>query len=64
MKRALRSVTCLTLLAACSSSSSGGAGNGTSSGSSGGGPTITEHGVVYDYGTVLASPGPSRPWRA
>lgn len=57
MKRALRSVTCLAFLAACSSSSSGSPGNGSSSGSSGGssGPTITEHGIVYDYGTLLTS---------
>jgi hypothetical protein len=45
----------LILLASCSSGSSGTPGDGSSSGGSSGGPTVTEHGVVYDYGTLLAT---------
>ncbi len=57
-------VTCLFVLAACSSSSAGpppaetgdDAGGGSSSGGGeGGAATITEHGIVYDYGTLLSS---------
>jgi hypothetical protein len=64
--RRVLSVTCSLVLAACSSSSAGpppgetGDDGGTSSssgggGGEGGGATITEHGIVYDYGTLLSS---------
>jgi hypothetical protein len=47
------SATCLILLAACSSSSSGT--GGAQGGGGGTGPTVNEHGKVYDYGTLLAT---------
>jgi hypothetical protein len=60
--RALTPATCLILLAACTSNSPapGGAPPGDDAGSSsggddsGGGSTVTEHGIVYDYGTLLS----------
>ena len=50
---ALTPATCLVLLAACSSSS--GTASAPGGGSSGAGATVTEHGIVYDYGTLLAT---------
>lgn len=50
---ALTPATCLILLAACSSSSSGPAQG--QSGDDSGGPTVNEHGIVYDYGTLLST---------
>jgi hypothetical protein len=58
------SVMCLTVLAGCSSSSApshgtpgddGGAGDDAGVAEGGGGATLTEHGIVYDYGTLLSS---------
>jgi hypothetical protein len=52
---------CLVLFAACSSSSStpggtgGDDGGSSSGGEDSGGSTVTEHGLVYDYGTFLTS---------
>jgi hypothetical protein len=51
---------CLILFAACSSSAPGGNGSGGDDGGTGGGEassgsTVTEHGLVYDYGTFLTS---------
>jgi len=45
------SVPCLLLLVACSSGSSGA--GGAQGGDDSTGPTVTEHGIVYDYGTLL-----------
>jgi hypothetical protein len=50
MRIASMPATCLIVLAGCSSSSDTGGGQ---TGGGGGGPTVTEHGIVYDYGTLL-----------
>jgi hypothetical protein len=59
-------IACAASLLACSGSSQGttgggqpqddgGGGGGDDGGSSSGGATVTEHGIVYDYGTMLSS---------
>ncbi|HEY3820184.1 MAG TPA: hypothetical protein VGL81_23630 [Polyangiaceae bacterium] len=53
--RALIPVPCLLFFAACSSSSPSPSASGGGGGGGNSGPTVTEHGIVYDYGTLLAS---------